>query len=109
MHQCVDRLQWINTCVVEENSGRHMTLRRLRKSINLGRIATPADLEPDPADIYVNGRHNGAGGFAADLEKYLEAALAGWRVVRLGPNELTTDCVGRLVSLVSDNRDILRS
>ena len=45
-----DRLQWINTCVVEENSGRHMTLRRLRKSINLGRIATPADLEPDPAD-----------------------------------------------------------
>ena len=44
------RLQWINTCVVKENSDRHMTLRRLRKSINLGRIAMPADLEPDPAD-----------------------------------------------------------
>jgi len=51
--------------------------------------------------IYVNGRHNRGAGFAADLEKYLEAALAGWRVVRLGPNELTAERVERLVALVS--------
>jgi ribonuclease D len=52
--------------------------------------------------IYVNGRHNRGAGFAADLEKYLEATLAGWQVVRLGPNELTVECIGRLVSLVRD-------
>ena len=50
--------------------------------------------------IYVNGRHNRGAGFAADLEKYLEAALAGWRVVRLGPNELTTAHIDRLTCLL---------
>ena len=53
----------------------------------------------------MHGRHNRGAGFAADLGKYLEAALAGWRVVRLGPDELTTaESVGRLVALVRDDR-----
>jgi hypothetical protein len=41
---------WIEACVAEEEAGRRMTTRRLRKSLNLGRIATDKDLEPEEAD-----------------------------------------------------------
>jgi very-short-patch-repair endonuclease len=78
--------------------------------------------------IWVNGRHNRAAGFNADLEpsrlaggeidsaqrdpkgtrpvrrdvgqKYLEAGLAGWRVFRLGPDQITPENVQRLAALV---------
>lgn len=41
---------WVETCEAEDQAGRRMSTRRLRKSLNLGRVATDADLEPDPAD-----------------------------------------------------------
>lgn len=41
---------WIEACIAEEDAGRRISTRRLRKSLALGRVATPADLEPDPAD-----------------------------------------------------------
>jgi very-short-patch-repair endonuclease len=50
--------------------------------------------------IWVNGRHNRAAGFNADLEKYLEAGLAGWRVFRLGPDQITLENVQRLASSI---------
>lgn len=50
--------------------------------------------------IWVNGRHNRAAGFNADLEKYLEAGLAGWRVFRFGPDQIRLENVERLVTVV---------
>lgn len=79
--------------------------------------------------IWINGRHNRAAGFNADLEpsrmaggemdspqrnpegsrpvrrdasqKYLEAGLAGWRVFRLGPDQIQFAFIERLVALVN--------
>lgn len=51
--------------------------------------------------IWVRGRHTTPKGFAADAEKYLEAALAGWRVLRLVDRQLTPKVVGRIVDLCS--------
>ena len=55
--------------------------------------------------IWVNGRHNRAAGFNADLEKYLAAGLAGWRVFRFGPDQITLGNVERMAEQV---RDVIR-
>ena len=52
--------------------------------------------------IWVNGRHNRAAGFNADLEKYLTAGLAGWRVFRFGPDQITVENVERMAEQVRD-------
>jgi very-short-patch-repair endonuclease len=50
--------------------------------------------------IYIQGRHNRPQGFAADAEKYLEAALEGWRVLRLTEIQITAPTVERIIALV---------
>ena len=52
--------------------------------------------------IWVNGRHNRAAGFNADLEKYLAAGLAGWPVFRFGPDQITLENVERMAEHVRD-------
>jgi hypothetical protein len=42
--------KWIARCEAEEDAGRKMSTRRLRKSLALGRVATAADMEPDESD-----------------------------------------------------------
>lgn len=38
--------------------------------------------------IFTHGRHTRGKGFEADMEKYNEAALLGWRVLRVSPGML---------------------
>jgi very-short-patch-repair endonuclease len=46
--------------------------------------------------IHGYGRHNRASGFIADTEKYLEANLLGWRVIRLVGEQLDADTLDRI-------------
>jgi very-short-patch-repair endonuclease len=48
------------------------------------------------------GRHNRGAGFIADTEKYLEATLAGWRVVRLTNAQITAPTIERIIALVRE-------
>jgi hypothetical protein len=41
---------WIECCEAEEDAGRRMSTRRLRRSINLGRVAAEGELDTSPAD-----------------------------------------------------------
>jgi very-short-patch-repair endonuclease len=49
--------------------------------------------------IWVRGRHTTPRGFAADAEKYLEATLDGWRVLRLVDQQIKAPTIERIVAL----------
>jgi hypothetical protein len=55
--------------------------------------------------IYFQGRHNRPQGFAADVEKYLEAALDGWRVLRLTEFQITAPTIERIVRFALNATD----
>ena len=49
--------------------------------------------------VWTNGRHSRGAGFTSDCEKYNEAQLLGWRVLRFTSEHLNNgyamDCLGR--------------
>jgi hypothetical protein len=40
--------------------------------------------------LYIGGRHSRGAGAERDMEKYALALIAGWRVLRVSPNQLRT-------------------
>lgn len=46
-----------------------------------------------------SGRHNVGKGYVSDLEKYQQAVLLGWRVVRVGVDDVKK---GRAISLIRE-------
>jgi hypothetical protein len=47
------------------------------------------------------GRHNRGGGYAKDAEKYLEAVLADWTVIRLTRAQLELEFIERIVAWIN--------
>lgn len=47
------------------------------------------------------GRHSRGAGYAKDAEKYLEAVLAGWTVIRLTDKQLNLDFIERIVAFLN--------
>ena len=52
------------------------------------------------------GRHNRGAGYALDAEKYLEAVLAGWTVIRLTEKQLDLDFIERIVAWINTPRGV---
>ena len=64
------------------------------------RIHWRADLGRVKGGFPGGGRHNRGGGYAKDAEKYLEAVLAGWTVIRLTEKQLEIGSIERIVAMV---------
>ena len=47
------------------------------------------------------GRHSRGAGYSKDAEKYLEAVLAGWSVIRLTERQLELDFIERIVAWIN--------
>ena len=52
--------------------------------------------------VWVGGRHNRGRGFLADAEKYFEAAMEGWRVIRLVDRQLSLGTLRRVAAAIQN-------
>lgn len=52
--------------------------------------------------VWTGGRHTSSRGFLEDMEKYNEAALMGWCLIRTTPNELLTK---KMIDLIQRRKD----
>ena len=50
--------------------------------------------------VWIQGRHNRATGFLKDIEKYNEASLLGWRIIRITPQMITDGSVITIIERI---------
>jgi very-short-patch-repair endonuclease len=63
-----------------EREYRFHPVRRWRFDFAWPELKVAAEVE---GGVYVKGRHNRGSGFVKDCEKYAEALLLGWKVIRI--------------------------
>lgn len=54
--------------------------------------------------VWTRGRHTRGSGFVADLEKYNEAALGGWLLLRVTPRQLWSDAPALVLRAINHRR-----
>lgn len=54
---------------------------------------------------WIDGRHNRAAGFIKDMEKYNNAAIMGWRLLRVTPQQLLTSQTLQMVAAATKYED----
>ena len=70
------------------------TKRRWRFDYAIPKFKIALEVE---GGVWTNGRHTRAKGFLGDIEKYNNATILGWKVLRCTPNELYTQSTLSLI------------
>ena len=55
--------------------------------------------------VYQNGRHQRASGFLKDMEKYNEAAIMGWFLIRVTPQDVEKNKEIELIDRILNEND----
>ncbi len=80
------QLDWAKLPVPEREARFHPT-RRWRFDFAWPEQKVAVEVE---GGVYVQGRHSRGKGYEADIEKYNEAALLGWTVLRCTPRQVNS-------------------
>lgn len=72
--------------------------RKWRFDFTIARPGARVALEVE-GGVWTNGRHTRGSGFKKDMEKYNRAAVLGWRILRVTPDEL---CMQETVEMVKE-------
>lgn len=71
-----------------EKEYRFHPVRRWRFDYAIPSIRLAIEVE---GGVWIGGRHTSSRGFLADMEKYNEASLQGWCLIRTTPDKLLTE------------------
>lgn len=82
-----------------ESEHRFDPVRRWR--FDFAHVPTKVAIELE-GGVWVKGAHNRGSHFQSDCEKYAEATFAGWSVIRIGTDQVTTPLLERIIAYIAE-------